>query len=427
METKAMNRKLTQVGPGTPMGKLLRYYWWPIAGSAELAENPVKAVTILGEHLTLFRDRQGRLGLVGQRCAHRRFDLQHGIPEANGLRCPYHGRTDDTTGQCVDQPAEPADSSFKDRVRIQSYPVEELGGLIFAYLGPQPAPLLPRWDLYTMDNAYRAIGEGTIPCNWLQCVENSADPVHTEYLHGHLTRYVYERQGKALPARTAGFDHHLKIDVQRHPLGLLKRRLTENASEEGTEWKYGHLLLFPDKVRLGNYGPGASVQHSMQIRVPMDDEHTWHLNYNVVEGPPGVSLPRQEIVPMVHSPISTSQGRPDLSYTLGQDMVGWYSQGEVVDRSQERLGESDKGVILFRRILKEQMKLVEEGKEPTIGIFRDVEENECIPTTLHQDVPARGQVTRASLSGNIGRDYDVIKELEEIFGREAAAVAAGVR
>jgi len=278
-----------------------------------------------------------------------------------------------------------------------------------------------------MDNAYRVIGEGMIPCNWLQCVENSADPVHTEYLHGRLTRYILDREGKQDQPLGAGFDHHEKFSVERHPYGLLKRRLTVNASEENTEWKHGHLLLFPDKVRLGNYGPGASVQHSMQIRVPIDDEHTWHLNYNVVEAPPGVTLPRQDSVPLVHTPSLTDAGRPDLTYTLGQDMVGWYSQGPVVDRSEERLAESDKGVILFRRLLKEQMKIVEEGGEPTIGVFRDVVENECLPTVVHQDRPVPGKITRASLSGNIGRSYPEVKELEERFAEAATAVAVAAR
>jgi 5,5'-dehydrodivanillate O-demethylase len=420
-----MNQRLTQVGPDTPMGKLLRYYWWPVAGSAELADNPVKAVTILGEHLTLFRDRQGRLGLLAQRCAHRRFDLQHGIPENEGLRCPYHGWTYDTTGQCIEQPAEPATSTLKDRVRITSYPVEELGGLIFAYLGPQPAPLLPRWDIYVMDNAYRVIGQGVIPCNWLQCVENSADPVHTEYLHGHLSRYLAERTGQPV-GNGAGSDHHIKVAVERHPYGLVKRRLTSRASEDHSEWKYGHLLVFPDKVRLGSYGQGARVTHSMQIRVPMDDEHTWHLNYNVAEAPPGVTLPPQVVVPMVHTPTFGPDGSPDLSYTLGQDMVGWYSQGSIVDRSEERLGESDKGVILFRKMLKEQMDIVAKGGEPTINVFRDVIDNEWLDTVVHQeDRPAPGQITRASLSGNMGPAHAVITELENRF--EQAALAASAR
>jgi 5,5'-dehydrodivanillate O-demethylase len=273
-----------------------------------------------------------------------------------------------------------------------------------------------------MDNCYRAIGEGVVPCNWLQCVENSADPVHTEYLHGHLSRYVAERMGKESPRGGAGFAHHLKIAVERHPYGLLKRRLTEGTSEDNTEWKYGHLLIFPDKVRLGNYGPGAAVSHSMQIRVPMDDEHTWHLNYNVVEAPPGVTLPPQKVVPLVHTPVFMDDGRPDLTYTLGQDLVGWYSQGPIVERNLEKLGQSDKGVILFRRMLKEQMDLVEQGQEPTINVFRDVIENEWLDTVVHHDDrPKPGEVTRASLSGNMGRPYPALKDLED---RYAEAIAA---
>src|SRR5262249_20815259 len=109
------------------------------------------------------------------------------------------------------------------------------------------------------------------------------------------------------------------------------------------------------------------------------------------------------------------------------DMVGWYSQGPIVDRSEERLAESDKGVILFRRLLKEQMKIVEEGGEPTIGVFRDVVENEFLPTVVHQDRPGPGQGKRASLSGNIGRSYPEVRELEEKFAEAAALVGAGAR
>jgi hypothetical protein len=164
----------------------------------------------------------------------------------------------------------------------------------------------------------------------------------------------------------------------------------------------------------------------MQIRVPMDDEHTWHLNYNVAEAPPGVTLPPQVVVPMVHTPTFGPDGSPDLSYTLGQDMVGWYSQGSIVDRSEERLGESDKGVILFRKMLKEQMDIVAKGGEPTINVFRDVIDNEWLDTVVHQeDRPAPGQITRASLSGNMGPAHAVIAELEDRF--EQAALAASAR
>src|SRR5712692_1252855 len=160
MESQADNERLTRVGKGTPMGELLRRYWWPVAVNSELSETPTKAVTLLGESLVLFRDRQNRLGLIGARCAHRSFDLSvYAIPESDGLRCPYHGWLYSHTGQCLETPPEPRTSSFKDRIRIPGYPVQELGGLIFAYLGPDPVPLLPRWDLFAMDNVMRCVGK----------------------------------------------------------------------------------------------------------------------------------------------------------------------------------------------------------------------------------------------------------------------------
>ena len=136
MLTKAENNRLTRVGPGTPMGELFRRYWLPIAGSAELLDNPTKAVRLLGEDLVLYKDLSGRLGLVQAACAHRRIHLLYGIPEQRGLRCPYHGWLYDETGQCLEMPAEPKDSTFPSRVRLDAYPVQERQGLVFAYLGP---------------------------------------------------------------------------------------------------------------------------------------------------------------------------------------------------------------------------------------------------------------------------------------------------
>jgi len=134
-----------------------------VAATAELDENPVKLVKILGESLVLFRDRQGRLGLIGDTCPHRRVSLLYGIPDAEGLRCCYHGWMFDRTGQCVEMPAEAPHSTFPQRVKIPGYAVQEMGGLIFAYLGPEPAPLLPRWDLFVMDGVWRDIGLTVIP------------------------------------------------------------------------------------------------------------------------------------------------------------------------------------------------------------------------------------------------------------------------
>jgi nitrite reductase/ring-hydroxylating ferredoxin subunit len=128
--TAEQNKQLTETGPGTPMGEMLRRYWWPIAATIDLDKEPVQPIRLLSEDLTLFRDEQGRLGLIGDKCAHRAISLAYGIPQENGLRCCYHGWTYDTEGRVVDMPFEPACLPLK----IKSYVVEELGGLVWAYL-----------------------------------------------------------------------------------------------------------------------------------------------------------------------------------------------------------------------------------------------------------------------------------------------------
>src|SRR5947209_4459875 len=195
MLTAEQNERLTQVARGTPMGDLMRRYWQPIAASAELTDNPfrTKAVRVMGEDLVLFRTRDGRLGLIEKHCAHRRADLAYGMAEEDGLRCQYHGWKYGLNGQCLEQPFEEVihpDGAFKQTVQLQSYPVQEQAGLVFAYLGPQPAPLLPNWAPLVWDNVVRDIAISVLPCNWLQCQENSMDPVHVEWLHSTYSKYV---------------------------------------------------------------------------------------------------------------------------------------------------------------------------------------------------------------------------------------------
>src|SRR6266700_2742387 len=186
MLSTTANERLARVGAGTPGGELLRRYWIPIAPYAQLLEDPVRSVRVLGEDLVLFKDRRGDLGLIGNHCLHRGTDLRWGIPDDAGLRCPYHGWLYGADGHCLDTPLEAAGDGFKDRLQIKAYPVRELGGLVFAYLGPQPAPLLPNWDLFVWPNTVRQIGVTVLDCNWLQCQENTGDPTHNVWLHGHM-------------------------------------------------------------------------------------------------------------------------------------------------------------------------------------------------------------------------------------------------
>jgi 5,5'-dehydrodivanillate O-demethylase len=134
------NEMLARVGPGTPCGNLMRRYWHPIYPEILLRDKPVRKVRILGENLTLYRDAGNRLGLIAERCPHRRTSLSQGIPEAEGLRCCYHGWLFNAQGECLEMPLEPSNTRMLRNIKIAAYPVQAMGGLIWAYLGPAPAP-----------------------------------------------------------------------------------------------------------------------------------------------------------------------------------------------------------------------------------------------------------------------------------------------
>lgn len=412
------NERITRVGPGTPMGTLMRRYWQPIAVTGELAENPVKAVRILGEDLTLYRDRSGTLGLVGQRCAHRRLDLRIGIPLERGLECPYHGWVYDETGQCIEQMAEDAEHKFKERVKIESYPVEELGGLVWAYLGPLPVPMIPHWFPLVQEGAWRQVGTTNVPCNWLQCMENSMDTVHTEYLHGHLWEYVLERKGITEGIKVDEVrrfvKHHKDIRFENFEHGFRKYRLIEG--EDPTQakgWVTGNPLVFPGFVLIGSPG-----RYEMQIRVPVDDENTWHLSYQVFLPGKWNPVPPQATVPAFDVPIELL---PD--YVLGQDMIAWPLQGSIMDRSKERLAESDKGLVMLRRMCLDQIEIVEQGGDP-INTFRDTEKYQRIDLPIPDYFNPASYQAGSLVAVTTGYHCPWLNEVDEMMGKAAEAARA---
>lgn len=383
MLTQADNEMMTQVGPGTPGGELLRRYWHPVAATQQLDDDPVVAVRILSEDLVLFRDRHGNMGLVGKRCPHRMMNLRFGIPEEDGLRCPYHGWMFDTSGACIEQPLEPADSTFKNRVSIPAYPVQELGGLIWAYLGPEPAPLLPRWDLFVKPHGFRQIVGHELPCNWLQVMENRGDLGHATYLHGRLFQYALEKQGRLTDDPDARYNGAMAAQNDRmargvypmyRPLfnqfGLTKGNLDSDKPENAPSWNIGsNPILFPYLLA---FGPGRkTIRQTYQLGVPVDDTHTWHIQYFCYMFPEEVAVPEQESIPYVQVPLKDDDGAYILDNVLAQDMVAWYGQGEIADRTQEHLGVSDSCVIAYRQMLRDQIQIVRDGGEP-MNVFRDV-------------------------------------------------------
>ncbi len=374
MLTAQENELLTRIGPGTPMGALMRRYWHPIAAASEMREAWTKRVRLLGEDLVLFRNRSGGFGLIEEQCPHRRASLAYGIPTAEGIRCPYHGWEFDATGACIDQPNEPAESRFKDKVRTPAYAVEELGGLLFAYLGPAPRPLVPRLDGFVAAGAIRMVGRAIVPCNWLQIMENSVDPVHTEWLHGHL----YELQREAAGEKVAISKHHLKIAFDEFDYGIYKRRLLEGQPEDADDWKTGHPMVFPTILAVGN-ASDAWRMHAFQIRVPIDDTHTMHYWYNAYVPLAGQPVPAHLLddVPVYDVPYVDDRGAYLIDLIDAQDIMAWVTQGPIADRTRETLGASDRGITLYRRMLRRELAKVEAGEDP-IGVLRDPARNATI-------------------------------------------------
>jgi 5,5'-dehydrodivanillate O-demethylase oxygenase subunit len=376
--THEQNERLTRIGPGTPMGNLLRRYWQPLAPASELVTAPVRKVRIFGENLTLYRDRNGDFGLVAERCPHRCLSLEHGIPDEKGLRCAYHGWVFNAGGQCVEQPFEERlnpDSHYKDTIKITAYPVKELGGLLWAYLGPLPAPELPRWDILVEDDLDRAIEMVPIPCNWLQCMDNSADPVHFEFLHGKFGNYTLEKMGLPPRMKTPA---HLKIDFDVWRFGIMKRRLLEGDAETVDDWTTGHPLIFPNTL-----GQGSDGSATFQLRLPVDDVNTIQINYRTIRRKPGAA-PHPTTVRHLN-PFDPAEQPYTADTIQKQDYIAWVGQGAISDRTNEHLTALDKGVILYHKLLFENMDKVERGEDP-MGIIRDPAENEpkiVIPREKH--------------------------------------------
>src|SRR5579885_360508 len=366
MLEEAKNRVLTQVGAGTPMGDLLRRYWMPIAAVSEFERESIKPVRLLGEDLTLYKDRSGTFGLVDRRCPHRRADLSYGFVEQCGVRCNYHGWLFDETGRCTEQPYEDVaapQARFKDKIRVKSYPVETRAGLIWAYLGPRPAPLVPNWEPFTWPNGFVQIVFAEVPCNWFQCQENSVDPLHFEWMHMNWSVRLDGRVGPYSP-------RHLKLAFEEFDYGIVYRRLREGMSETDPLWTVGRVCLWPNALFTGDH---------FEWRVPIDDHHTLSVAWVFSRVPKEREPYVQDRIPAWHGPVREAEtGRWISSHIMNQDFVAWVGQGTIADRTQEHLGLSDRGIILMRKRFLSDLEAIGRGEDPKATI-RDPERNRAVP------------------------------------------------
>ena len=383
MITQDENRFLTQTGPGTPAGELLRRYWQPVCLSEELpleGASPLKT-TILGENLALFRDDEGRVGLLGIHCSHRGADLSYGRVENGGLRCVYHGWLYDVQGRCREQPGEPGGGEHRDVIRHLAYPCTEAGGVIFTYMGPGQPPLFPGYDFLNASPDHLYVSKIFHECNYLQANEGNIDPVHLSFLH----RFLETREEKYRGVRGAGESHYNlvarnvapTIDVELTDIGV--RIYTVRKLEEGRKYLRVSYFILPNLSAFPGQTGGEG--YSVNWHVPIDDTHHWKYTFVYSSKAPlqkaAVSRERSELLPDYRLARNESnrylQDRHAMrtqtyagmgSGFQAHDAFATASQGAVQDRTEENLVSSDKAIIAARKLLERAIKDVQAGREP---------------------------------------------------------------
>jgi phenylpropionate dioxygenase-like ring-hydroxylating dioxygenase large terminal subunit len=393
MLSREENELITRVGPGTPMGNLMRQYWLPAMLSTELPgpdSDPVR-VRLLGENLIAFRDTSGQVGLLQNNCPHRGASMFFGRNEEGGLRCVYHGWKFTVDGTCVDMPNEPAESDFKSKVRAVAYPCQERNGVVWTYMGPRTTPPpMPDLEPNMRDDLKLSVYVSVQESNWLQVLEGDIDTVHAGFLHSGSVQPEERQPGShtqyMIKDRSARFE---VIDAECGALAGAYR-----AGPPGqTYWRLAY-FLFPvyDMPAPGLLG------HKVQCicRVPIDDEHTlsffmqatrpgerggagdfgnpvlpnttdWHGRFRTKASPENDFLIDRQIQ-------RENRGRWGYTGIPGgaamQDAAMTWSMGTIFDRSQEHLGSTDTLIIRVRRRLLAAARALEERGTTPPGVDR---------------------------------------------------------
>jgi phthalate 4,5-dioxygenase oxygenase subunit len=389
MLKRSDNERITRVGPGTPMGEVMRRYWQPVLLSEELPERDGAPVRLraLGEDLVAFRDGSGVVGIVDAYCPHRRAPLFYGRNEEHGLRCVYHGWKFSGTGECVDLPSEPPDSLFKTKVKIKAYPAYEKAGLIWAYMGsPAEQPTPPDFEWMRAAEGYRFISKTHESCNWLQGLEGGLDTAHASFTHNeHL-----QKQETLI----RNLDRHPRLAVEKMDYGF-RYSSTRDLGSDGTYVRVNHFVMPNIQLRgfvLGQEGRrGKFPKLDGHMWLPIDDETSYVYNMmwaydastpfteEYIESweellgrgkdaylpGPGYRLVRSRD----NDYLIDRQRQKTETYTgiTGINTQDWALQegmGAVVDRSKEHLGTTDTAIITARQLLLEACDTVAAGGTP---------------------------------------------------------------
>ncbi|MBL1418892.1 MAG: Rieske 2Fe-2S domain-containing protein [Alphaproteobacteria bacterium] len=376
MMGQKLNERLTQTGPGSDAGNVLRYYWQPAALSDELAgKRPVIPVRLLGEDLVLFRNGKGELGLVARACPHRGVDLCYGRLEDNGLRCSFHGWLFNREGQCVEQPGEPEGSTMHERIRTTAYPVVEKNGIIFAYLGPDEPPEFPNFDCFRAPDTHVFAFKGLWKCNWLQAMEVGIDPAHASFLHrflqdedpadGYGKQFRDKASNTDVPMTKLLRDYHrpdITVEETNYGMRLISLRHMDN---DKTHVRVTN-QIFPVAISI----PMSREMIITQWHVPVDDEKCyWYSMFTSFGKPIDKDIMRAQRLKEHrlpdYAPIKnkennygynpdeqTSETYTGMGFDINvHDQWAVESPGAIFDRRNEHLGKTDVAIIKYRRML----------------------------------------------------------------------------
>jgi phthalate 4,5-dioxygenase len=377
------NDLLTQTGPKTPGGELLRRYWQPVALSEELPEGGAPlTVRIMGEDLVLFRDDQGRPGLLGLHCSHRGTDLSYGRVENGGLRCLYHGWLYDVTGCVIEQPGEPGGGANRHAIRHRAHPCLEAGGVLFTYMGPGEPPLLPNYEFLALPAEQRAVTKIFYQCNFLQGNEGNIDPVHLSFLHQFLSEAQVAmprivRGGNATDNALLAVDVAPRIEVELTDFGLRIYTLRDSGSDK----RYLRVTNFvmPNLSAFG--GSTVGEGYAVHWHVPIDDTNHWKYVFLFSRERALAAELREKnradlTVDYRLTRNAANRYQQDRESMKNQTFTGMgfnfqahdafatESQGAIQDRAAEHLVSSDKAIVAARKLLVNAVKDVRDGRDP---------------------------------------------------------------
>lgn len=395
MLSKEDNDILTRVGTGTPMGDLIRRFWVPALLAVEVKEpdGAPKRFRLLGEDLIAFRNTDGKVGILDEACPHRRSSLALGANEENGVRCLYHGWKFGIDGECLDTPAEPPGSSMVGRVRAKAYPVREVAGVIWAYMGPAgEEPVFPDLEWMHYPEGHCVPFKVQEDCNYAQAVEGTIDSAHAGVLHrespwGHPAKYEHEK------------DLSPKLEVEYTKYGL-RYGAVRSLPEEGKLHVRVTEVALPFFTFIPPDGFGVRKNRRMaNAFVPRDDESTWHIQwffdettpidvaYRIEEGGHYVDENFRKLRNIDNWYLQDRQmmkttNMSGIKGILMQDHAVSETQGRILDRTKEHLGGSDVAVVAWRRqMIRAARNFAKDGSLPAV-LGKDVPWSKIRPSTV---------------------------------------------